>query len=233
MIPAFSPTPSQTRVDCSRAPPCSCAPTVAPSAPRPLDPPGEPPRPAGTAAAARGKIRLVHWFAGPGGRADGLSAHAARLGCCAEDRDILIDAEKHDLADDLVFQSFLGDIASNKVDGMQADPPCETFSNARGVGEGPAQLRGVLGRDRYGLSHLKGKDKEKCRLHTLLAVRTAALAKARCSAGKPWIVENPGHRPSAKGTMGAPPAAVGAQVARPPSLMALTTHLPFMHRGVV
>ena len=130
MIPASSPTPSQTRVDCSRAPPRSCAPTVAPSAPRPLDPPGEPPRPAaagthaGTAAAARGKIRLVHWFSGPGGRADGFAANANRLGCCAEDRDILIDAEKHDLADDLVFQSFLGDIASNKVDGMQADPPC-------------------------------------------------------------------------------------------------------------
>ena len=69
-------------------------------------------------------------------------------------------------------------------------PPCSTFGCRRNDG-GPPPLRGISKFEIYGFSNLHPDDAEKVKLGTLLALRSAEVAKLCLSLSVPWLVEQP------------------------------------------
>ena len=134
---------------------------------------------------------VLHLFSGPADRQDGFGAALQTLGFACDEFD-LVNGESQNLTSDSVWTKILHDIEAGKYDGMLAGPPCNTFTNARrDDGQGPVPLRGALGEDRYGLSHLSLADWEKTKIGTLLACRTVEGAKAMHKLRRPFIIEQP------------------------------------------
>ena len=106
-----------------------------------------------------------------------------------------VNHKTHDLSDDAFFLKLMADIRTGVYCAAMIATPCETFSAARrrldGETFGPIALRGPDKPDLYGHSWLTGKDKETCRLGTLLAVRSAEIASAFDDQWLPWVLENP------------------------------------------
>ena len=106
-----------------------------------------------------------------------------------------VNHKTHDLSDYAFFLKLMADIRTGVYCAAIIATPCETFSAARtrldGETFGPIALRGPDKPDLYGYSWLTGKDKETCRLGTLLAVRSAEIAAAFGDQWLPWILENP------------------------------------------
>eukprot|EP00972_Heterocapsa_arctica_P010014 1471343-Heterocapsa_arctica.AAC.1 len=109
--------------------------------------------------------------------------------------DVRVDPAKFDLAEDNAWEAIIADIERGVYDGGLLSPPCSTFTPARANHlaheQGPSMLRGFGLPHIYGLPGLKGKDKDKVRLGTLLAVRAAQAARAFHVLGLPWVFETP------------------------------------------
>ena len=58
-----------------------------------------------------------------------------------------------------------------------ASPPCGTFSAARQIPDGPAPLRGTVGRELYGMTALSVADRLVVREHNWFAAQTAKTAQ--------------------------------------------------------
>jgi len=98
-----------------------------------------------------------------------------------------------DLADDTSWNQTAKDLGpGGRHDGSLWSPPCSTYSRARKEDDGgPRPLRGSHPPELLGLPGLLPAEKEKVRLGTLLACRTAQGIGAQGRAGAPWLFENP------------------------------------------
>ena len=114
----------------------------------------------------KSEFKFLYLFSGPKKQAGGFENHCMNLGIKCR----CIDVE-YDPAHDLLCQDFWNEI-ENEVDDYDAyllSPPCSTFTMARtGNDGGPSPLRGLSGRDRYGLRNLSVEDKKKVKEGTLL-----------------------------------------------------------------
>ena len=127
--------------------------------------------------------RILYLCSGPDGRSDGFDAWASRaaraLGCEAPVE--MWDARLYptlDLAGDTIFETLLARARANSCSAVLASPPCSTFSVGRkGSDGGPVRLRGPAPPELYGLKGIKGQDKGRVRLGTLLALRCAQLCQ--------------------------------------------------------
>ena len=78
-----------------------------------------------------------------------------------------------------------------------ASPDCSTFSKLHHLPGGPPFLRGLVGKDRYGLTKfpdgrpLTIEQIEHVRIHTLVSVRVAEALDLFVARGVPWIFETP------------------------------------------
>ena len=133
-------------------------------------------------------LRVLHLFAGPPGREDGLAAELQKLGISCYDVDVLSGT---DLLDAVVWNRIMHDVKAGKYDFVFAGPPCNTFSRARNNPGGPPPIRSS--KYPYGLPHLKPEQKEYIRKHNLLACRTAEACRAIWDRGGGYAIENPAH----------------------------------------
>ena len=103
---------------------------------------------------------------------------------------------EHDLCCDLIFRNLMAEIRGGIYAAVMAAPPCSTFTGARrqSPGDGhncPGPLRTAYGSGRYGLSTLLPPDRERVRIGTLLAVRTAMILKECRRLRIPFVYETP------------------------------------------
>ena len=137
------------------------------------------------------KILLL--FSGPPRPATSMQHYLLKLGVLSEAFDITL-GQQYNLVDDSVWRPLVAKLHAGEYSALFASPPCGTFSRVRSRPGGPPPLRGLQGRDRYGLSKLTYKQSEEVRTHNLLAVRTAEAAHVCINIGIPFIVEQPALR---------------------------------------
>ena len=134
---------------------------------------------------------LLHLFSGPSGRSDGLASCLAEIGWDCEEWDIL-NGPDFDLTDNENWCRLSSRISVGCYDACLLGPPCNTFSNARNDHDGgPQPLRTASGAERYGRQGLEPKDKEKVKIGTLLAVRSARVFSDFHNQRKPAVLEQP------------------------------------------
>ena len=139
--------------------------------------------------------RLLHVFAGPGGRADGLRQMMWDMyGIIVVEYDTLIDSERCDITRDDVFDELLARIAAGEFFAAIIGTPCSTFSVARirKHGEdqhGPEQLRSEAHVE--GLPGLPDFLQQKVDVSNLLVERSVQLARAIKAVGGQFVIENP------------------------------------------
>ena len=144
-------------------------------------------------ASTERKYKVLYLFSGPRRQEDGFERQCQNLGIECTCIDIEYDAS-HNLLDQAAWERIEKDLPD--YDGFLITPPCSTFTAARSAGgKGPKPLRGIQGKDRYGLKTLKPHQKEKVKEGTLLALRGHGVAKFAQANSKPWIVEQPHWRP--------------------------------------
>ena len=91
----------------------------------------------------------------------------------------ILNGQVYDLADTAISNEMIRSVAAGDYLACFASPDCSTFSKLLNLPGGPPVLRGNSGRARYGLKKysngrpLSADDKEKVRVHTLVAVRVA------------------------------------------------------------
>ena len=159
-----------------------------PRAPRPASQAGD--RGAAPVALAR-PVRILYLFAGPRRPGD-FGEACEELGAEA----ICYDKETgQDLLDDVLWDEVTGRIDGDDADGGLMSPPCSTFSEARSGQGGPCALRGPEPPEIYGLPDLWPEDKEKVRIGTALALRSADAAHRFQAKGLPWLFETPRPKP--------------------------------------
>ena len=96
-----------------------------------------------------------------------------------------------------IYEAILRDVATGEYLACFASPDCSTFSKLLNLPGGPPVLRGNTGRARYGLKKysndkpLSSDDKEKVRIHTLVAVRMAQTLDLFATRGLPFGYETP------------------------------------------
>ena len=83
-----------------------------------------------------------------------------------------------DLADDAIWDPLLERLRRGEFFAVIVSPPCGTFSRVRMLPGGPPPLRGITGKDRYGLAGLDFKRAEQVRPHNILALRS--ITACRC-----------------------------------------------------
>lgn len=137
--------------------------------------------------------KVLILFSGSKTGATSLSGCFHTLGVDSITFDIL-EGKAGDLADDAVWRPLLTRIHNGEFACLVAGPPCSTFSRARLIPGGPPPLRGLTGKERYGLPRLTVQQSELVRAHNLLAVRTAAAASVFLAQGKPFLIEQPALR---------------------------------------
>ena len=102
----------------------------------------------------------------------------------------------HDLSCDTTWNSLLALIKLGLFCAALFSPPCSTFTAAlNDMDGGPSPLRGADPTTIYGLPGLTSRQKEKVRLGTLLAVRTAEGLWLLIQMCVPFIFEQPARRP--------------------------------------
>eukprot|EP00966_Prymnesium_polylepis_P108340 2507717-Prymnesium_polylepis.1 len=142
--------------------------------------------------------KLLHLFAGPGGRSDGLRALArVLLRVDTVEIDTLIDEVNCDLLDDEVFADLMSRILAGEFFAVVIGTPCGTFSVARiakhGVSDGgPPQLRD--GDYAEGMPGLSTANQRIVDDSNLLVERSVAIARAIRSQAGSFVIENPATR---------------------------------------
>ena len=142
--------------------------------------------------------KLLHLFAGPGGRSDGLRALArVLLRVDTVEIDTLIDEVNCDLLDDEVFADLMSRILAGEFFAVVIGTPCGTFSVARiakhGVSDGgPPQLRD--GDYAEGMPGLSSANQRIVDDSNLLVERSVAIARAIRSQAGSFVIENPATR---------------------------------------
>ena len=136
--------------------------------------------------------RVLYLFSGPD-RQGSLSGHLANLGWECDTCDI----EAMPPTDLLDFESW--DVLFRKIESghyaaLFASPPCGTFSAARQIPDGPAPLRGTVGRELYGMTALSVADRLVVREHNWFAAQTAKTAQLFHQLGLLFGIENPARR---------------------------------------
>ena len=116
----------------------------------------------------------------------------AAIGATAVLVDVEFECNGMDIMDQAVFEKYLGDITTNKFDGVIMAMPCSTFADAHQseVG-GFRSLRGAFPPELYGFRDLDLSSKERVRGETLLALRGAEAAKRCHVVGVPWLADTP------------------------------------------
>eukprot|EP00435_Cladocopium_sp_Y103_P050888 s1251_g15.t1 len=137
------------------------------------------------------RIRILYLYSGPPRPDDGLGLYAKELGadCTYVDKEF---DQKHDLLDQTFWEDLKKDFGN--YDSTLLSPPCSSFTPARSGRGGPGPLRGVAGKDRYGLKGLAPSDKKKVTEGTVLAVRAADTAEWFDDEDRWWIMEQPHER---------------------------------------
>eukprot|EP00435_Cladocopium_sp_Y103_P074415 s25_g48.t1 len=128
-------------------------------------------------------VRILYLFSGPHRPNDGLAYFAKELGA-----DCMYVDKEFDNEHDLLDQSFWEDLKKNfgSFD--------STLLPARSGRGGPRPLRGIAGRDRYGLRGLTPSEKKTVTEGTVLAVRASDAAECFHEDGGWWILEQPHER---------------------------------------
>ena len=170
---------------------------------RPLSPPPPPPAVSSSSGAASSDAwdygqprRLLHVFAGPGGRIDGLRQMMLELyKIDIVEVDTLIDSIEWDLTRDDVFDSLMARIAAGEFFAGIIGTPCGTFSVARirvpgEEDDGPVQMR-FRGDAEGRHSVLTEDQRQQLDMSNLLVERSVAIARALQASGGQFIVENP------------------------------------------
>ena len=144
----------------------------------------------------RAKKKILSLCAGPNSRASSLFNLFRAAGYEPVNYDTL-NGQEFDLADTAIYEAVLRDIAAGEYMACFASPDCSTFSKLLNLPGGPPVLRGNTGRPRYGLTYyangkpLSVEDKEKVRVHTLVAVRVAEALDLFATRGLPFGYETP------------------------------------------
>lgn len=131
--------------------------------------------------------RVLYIYAGPPRRFDARELGTV-LGAEVWCVDILRD-RSHDLSDHIVWQDIVASFESGFFSAAMMSPPCSTHSVAR-----DRPLRGEVAPDIYGLPGLSQAEVEHTRLHTLLGLRAAELARLGNHHCIPWLAETPRMR---------------------------------------
>ena len=101
-----------------------------------------------------------------------------------------LNGQQFDLVDDVVKDEILRDIAAGEYVAAFASPECSTFSKLHNL-PGPPPLRTVDRPERYGITTNNAEQKEKVRIHTLMAVRVATALDLLTELRIPWLFETP------------------------------------------
>ena len=99
-----------------------------------------------------------------------LESCLTKIGLLVEAFDI-INGSNFDLSDDAIWEPLHKRIVSGEFAAVVASHPCGTFSRLRSIPGRPPPLRGLLGKDRYGLAGLDKRRAEQVRLSNILALR--------------------------------------------------------------
>ena len=137
--------------------------------------------------------RVLLLFSGPFDMGSGMGRLATRfhaLGYIVDEYDIC-NGSQYDLSDDAVWSTVVDRLSRGIYWGVFAAPPCGSFSKLRGSPGGPPVVRGIAGKDRYGLATNDAKQKAYVRLHNLLAIRAAEAISILISQGGVAALENP------------------------------------------
>ena len=130
------------------------------------------------------KAKVLLLCAGPNDRDQSIYKLLVKAGFEVDNFD-LVNGDGNDIADKAVFDRICRAVTAKDYVAAFASPDCSTFSKARSMPGGPPPVRGIEGRDRYGLKvygtrvtsapkqPLSREDKENVRYHTLVAVRVA------------------------------------------------------------
>ena len=104
-------------------------------------------------------------FSGSRNRHDGIDIQLNSLGLKCEVVDIKLDKERHNLAEDFIFQEIRERVKLGSFDFIFMEPPTSTFALAGGSREGcaPFPLRGPQAPDIYGLPSSSLSQQEKVR----------------------------------------------------------------------
>ena len=145
------------------------------------------------------KPKLLHLFSGPSDRADGFKKFLGEIGWDVEEVDIinvkrgLASQADSDLNSDALWVRLLAKVKAKQFDFIWFGTPCTTWSAVRGEGEGPRALRSVA--EPYGIKRPNPpfSDFELTQLKqgTAFVLRTFLLARAVCTVGGGFCIENP------------------------------------------
>ena len=144
----------------------------------------------------RKKKRVLLLCAGPNDRPTSLFNLLVAAGYDPVNYD-LRNGQEFDLVDTPIWDRSLYDIASGEYMAGFASPDCSTFSKLHHLPGGQPFLRGLVGKDRYGLKKfpdgrpLTMEQREHVRIHTLVSVRVAEALDLFVARGVPCIFETP------------------------------------------
>jgi len=136
------------------------------------------------------KRKVLILFSGRLGTSGSLESCLRKFGLDVEAFDVL-NGSQYDLTDDSIWEPLHRRITAGGFAAVIVSPPCGTFSRLRSIPGGPPPLRGLSGKDRYGLAGLDKRRAEQVRLANILALRgiQAAVSMHRC--GGAAIIEQP------------------------------------------
>ena len=139
--------------------------------------------------------RLLHLFAGPPGRPDGLQAILQKVGWDCQECDILNQGDTYpqDLSDDHTWTQIFQDCQRGSYDAVWMGPECSTFSAARVNTPGPPPLRSKS--HPYGLPEMvrDPKYKEQIRRANYFATQWAKLARTLHAEPSRGLTNSPNH----------------------------------------
>ena len=148
------------------------------------------------------KAKVLLLCAGPNDRDQSIYKLLVKAGFEVDNFD-LVNGDGNDIADKAVFDRICRAVTAKDYVAAFASPDCSTFSKARNMPGGPPPVRGIEGRDRYGLKFygtrvtsapkqpLSREDKENVRYHTLVAVRVAFILDLCWTQTIPFGYETP------------------------------------------
>ena len=138
-------------------------------------------------------LKVLYLFSGPSRPGD-FSEACRHLGASATLVDVVHHHDHMDLLDEATFDHWVKRLNNREFQAVLMAMPCNTFTTLRTLDDnGPGQLRGISGKDIYGLPDLRPEDKEKVRCGTLLALRGSVIARVCDKLKIPWLAETPKH----------------------------------------
>ena len=142
-------------------------------------------------------IRVLHLFAGPADRRDGVAANIRNGGGTCEDVDTVNTyLPDMDIADDSIWARYKARLRDGEFDVVAAGPPCGSFSPVRRIRPGPPVLRSK--EFLYGFPKSQARERqlgpddfETIRMGNLLAERTAEACAIQMDGARAFVVEQP------------------------------------------